>query len=115
MLSVYLRNSLVRANISSSVISKFLPGASSLSYVTSVSSCRLTLLRAHTSDEDDVFPAAWARLARGGLDLRVVRNEGIRHDNIMGEPHVQVVASLLEDAIGTALDGADRRATAKTG
>jgi amino acid adenylation domain-containing protein len=84
-------------------------------YVTSVSSCRLTLLRAHTSDEDDVFPAAWARLARGGLDLRVVRNEGIRHDNIMGEPHVQVVASLLEDAIGTALDGEDRRANTKTG
>ena len=78
-------------------------------YVTNVSSSRLTLIRAPTDGDDDPYPSAWARLARGGVDVREVHSEGIRHDNIMGEPHVGVVAAILEDAIAAALDGADRR------
>jgi thioesterase domain-containing protein len=76
-----------------------------LTYVTQVSSCRLTLFRAKTGDDDDAFSVAWARLAAGGVDVHAIASPGIRHDNIMKEPYVEALAAEMNRCMEQALGG----------
>jgi len=75
-----------------------------LRYVTQASALRLTLFRAR-SDElaDDAVPGAWSRLVEGGVEVHTIVGEGIRHDNIMIEPHVRALAAELTRCIDDAL------------
>ena len=84
-------------------------------YVTRASAARLTLFRAQTGEDEVSVPAEWARLAGGGVDIHPIVSDGIRHDNIMREPHVQILADELTRCIDVALAEADDRVSVDAG
>ena len=73
-------------------------------YMTPESSCRVTFFRAEgevSSSPQRVV--LWEQVAKGGLEVHPIRSEGVRHDNILEEPHASVLAAELDRCIRRAL------------
>jgi amino acid adenylation domain-containing protein len=92
------RRSRVRGNMTDAI------GRARRGYVTPSSSLRVTLFRA-AEDEARARDqrSDWSRLA-GDVDVHPIVAEGIRHDNIVREPYVALLASELETCIRQALE-----------
>jgi thioesterase domain-containing protein len=69
-------------------------------YETPPAPLHVTLFRPSTTG-DDVTPAPsrWVRLALGGVDVRPVVADGIKHQNMMLDPYAGILAGALEEAI----------------
>jgi amino acid adenylation domain-containing protein len=82
-----------------------------LSYVARPYPGHITLIRTRAQRLFELDPTlGWGRLARGGVTIRTVR---ATHDDILGEPHVDLVACYLKESLDEALappTGAQRRA-----
>jgi amino acid adenylation domain-containing protein len=63
----------------------------------------MTLFRADEAGTDWSRAALWHRYATGGVKIVPLRGQGIRHDNLMREPHVHELARGLHAAIDDAL------------
>lgn len=61
----------------------------------------MTLIRARTASLSSwlTHDLGWTRLAKGGLDIRVIRGA---HDNILTEPRVRVLAAHLKECLALA-------------
>jgi amino acid adenylation domain-containing protein len=70
-------------------------------YVAPTAPCRVTLFRAAESNgrAGGGSHAIWGSLAQGGVDIRWIEGEGVRHDTIFREPHAQKLAAAIARAI----------------
>jgi thioesterase domain-containing protein len=72
------------------------------SYVVTPSNARVTLFEGHDPAGPPLEPTVWARLAGGGVDLRVIPASGFRrHAAIMREPYIDDLARAFVEALGT--------------
>jgi hypothetical protein len=62
----------------------------------------VTLFRAASDGGSFYHRSFWTRIAEGGVDIRPIHVEGIRHDNILREPYVDALVAELTDCLEVA-------------
>ena len=77
------------------------------SYVVPTAPCKVTLFRAGEPGRRAAIgdTSLWRDLAEGGVDIRWIEADGIRHDNIFVEPYAEVLARELTRALDEATAG----------
>jgi hypothetical protein len=72
--------------------------------VTPVADLSVSFFRAENGFAD-IRPTVWRRLARGGVDVRPIKVDGITHNSMMRTDHAGLVAAELGRAIDESLAG----------
>jgi aspartate racemase len=70
--------------------------------VTRPAPVRITLIR--VQDDKDTRESSWTKLALGGVDLHPMVAPGLNHNNLMKEPHIDLLAAELARVVRAATD-----------